>query len=1118
MPEDTIAAYKHRLLAFGGATGNLIIGRDWTGSLGSIAAWPASLRTTLEMMLRSPVPMVMLWGEDGVMLYNDAYSVFAADRHPELLGSKVREGWPEVADFNDNVMRVGLAGRTLSYRDHELTLHRRGRPEPVWMNLDYGPVPGDDGLPAGVLAIVVETTERVLSERREAFRLELKARLRELDDASEVMDAAVESLGMHLGADRVGYSEIYEEEDRVVFASCYAKGVKQLTGSQSLEAFGVESNRRQSEGLVEVCSDVFDDPAQNHANWASIDARAFVSVPLIRNERLTASLFVNFREPHAWTPEEVTLIEDVAVRTWEAVERARAEATAKRAQIGEAATTSRFNALLANASIGFAFFDREHRYTSINRVLAEMNGFPIEEHIGRRLEDLLPAHAETVAPLIDQVFLTGRAVGGLEFDGEMPGHPGEMRYWLSSLYPVQTLDGQIALVGATVTDITERKLAEKVTQISEERLRLATEHAEVGFWDVDEINQTLHWPALVRVAFGIHSDRPVTMDDFYRGLHPDDLEATAAAYRAATDPDQRALYDVEYRTVGADDGIVRWIAAKGRGLFDSQGRCTRVLGTTIDITARKAAEQALAASEARLRELNRTLEKRVAEALAERKLLADVVDGTDIFVQVADYQYNWLAINRAAAREFARIFGVREPKAGDNMLAMLADQPAEQAAVRAIWGRGLAGEEFVEVDAFGDPSVERRYYEMRFRTLRDPGGDVIGAYQFVTDVTDRLREQDRLKQAEAALAQSQKMEAVGQLTGGIAHDFNNLLGAVVGSFELIRRKPGEADRVLRFAEAGLQAAERGAKLTGQLLAFSRAQHVEIKPVAASRLIDGMHDLLDRTLGPLVRLRLELQADGAVLSDDTQLEMAILNLAINARDAMPNGGDLVIATRDFTTSEDPELNAGNYIEIAVADTGSGMSPEVAAKAFDPFFTTKGVGRGTGLGLSQVYGIARQAGGSATIDSRIGKGTTVRIFLQRTDEVPQEDSSESTPDAAGEGESAKVLVVDDDPDLRAIVVASLESIGCVVEEAADGPSGLQKLAVSEPDVLLVDFAMPDMNGAEVARSALKSRPGLKVILMTGFAETEAIERARIATPILRKPFRPQELQRAIRNVTA
>ncbi|MGY3450327.1 PAS domain-containing protein [Bradyrhizobium sp. USDA 4353] len=1102
------SSFLDRLTAMGGETGRLIAFYDWSAtSLGPLDHWTASLKIATELMLRSTVPIVMLWGEDGIMLYNDAYSGFAGGRHPRLLGSKVREGWPEVADFNDNVMRVGLAGGTLSYKDQELTLYRNGRPEQVFMNLDYSPVPGDDGRPGGVLAIVVETTERVRSERLQAFRLDLKERLRELSEPGRVMDVAVEALGTYLGANRAGYSEI--QGDEVAILACYANGVAPLSGTYRLDAFGPESNARQRGGRIEVCDDVLADPAQVHATWAAIETRAFVSVPLVRNGRFTASMFVNFQEPHVWRDDEIGLIEDVASRTWEAVERARAEAAAARAQSEQAATASTLNALITNAPIGFAFFDRAHRYTRINDVLAHINGIAADTHLGRTIEELLPVNARLVGPVLDQVFATGRPIDGLEIDGETPASPGEPRSWLTGFFPVFEGDA-VVQVGATVVDITERKRAEEKLRASEERLRLATENAEVGFWDVDEVNQRLHWPAIVKAMFGISADVPVTMQDFYEGLHPDDRRAVSEAYAAAADPARRAVYDVEYRTVGKEDSVIRWVAAKGRGVFDDEGRCLRVLGTVMDISVRKASEAALAASEARLRELNQTLERRVAEVLAERKLLADVVDGTDIFVQVVDRDFNWLAINKASSAEFARIFGVRPPRAGDNMLAMLDQRPEHRAAVQEVWGRALAGEEFVEINAFGDPLLARRYYEMRFRTLRDAQGQPHGAYQFVTDVTERLLEQSRLKEAEAALAQAQKMEAVGQLTGGIAHDFNNLLGAVVGSFDLIRRRPNDIERVRRYAEAGLQAAERGAKLTHQLLAFSRAQRLEIKPVAVSSLVEGMRNLLDRTLGPIVHLEVDLQGDGAVLSDPTQLEMAILNLAINARDAMPDGGDLTISTRPVRIDGDVDLETGDYVEIAVTDTGSGMPPEVVARAFDPFFTTKGVGKGTGLGLSQVYGIARQAGGTVRIDSQVGRGTTVRIYLRRTAAPDVTDAAVEQGIVSRPRTAATILIVDDDPDLRGVLIASLEELGYLVLEAEDGHQGLAMIDHRVPDLLMVDFAMPGMSGAQVAKAARQRRPDLPIVFASGYADTGAIERAAVDAAVLRKPFRVDELQ--------
>ena len=754
-----------------------------------------------------------------------------------------------------------------------------------------------------------------------------------------------------------------------------------------------------------------------------------------------------------------------------------------------------FITILAGPDHVFEFANASYRRLVGNRALI---GKPVREALSE-------LEGQGYFELLDKVYATGERFVGREarLRLQAAGTSGPREVSLDFIYePIKSADGSVSGIFVEGYEVTERVEAQAALGASEEQLRLATEAAEISLWDVDNRNDTLYWPPRLKAMFGIAPDAPVTMDDFYAGLHPEDRGATAAAYKAANDPERRALYDVEYRTIGKKDGVIRWVAAKVRGVFDDQGRCIRVIGTAIDITGRKA-------KEARLKELNEILERRMSEALAEKKLLADIVDGTDIFVQVADHDYNWLAINKAASEEFARIFGVRPPVAGDNMLAMLHAQPEHQAAVKQVWARALAGEEFVEVDAFGDTSLHRRYYEMKFRTLRDGKGRAIGAYQFVSDVTERLQEQNRLREAEAALAQAQKMEAVGQLTGGIAHDFNNLLGAVVGSFDLIRRRPADVERVLRYAEGGLRAAERGAKLTAQLLAFSRAQRMEMKPVIVSDLVQGMRDLLDRTLGPMVRLNVDLHAGGTVLSDATQLEMAILNLAINARDAMPDGGELIIRTRPCQIHSDPELEPGEYVELAVIDTGSGMPPEVATRAFDPFFTTKGIGKGTGLGLSQVYGIARQAGGTVRIESQPGAGTTVRLYLRKTQTAGQM-SEQKEIEAEQPAGSANVLIIDDDPDLRRVLAASLEALGYAVVEAADGPTGLAVFDRTAPDLIIVDFAMPDMNGAEVAKAARERRPDLPIVFASGYAETEKIEHVGSDAPLLRKPFRLSELQ--------
>jgi signal transduction histidine kinase/CheY-like chemotaxis protein len=373
--------------------------------------------------------------------------------------------------------------------------------------------------------------------------------------------------------------------------------------------------------------------------------------------------------------------------------------------------------------------------------------------------------------------------------------------------------------------------------------------------------------------------------------------------------------------------------------------------------------------------------------------------------------------------------------------------------------------------------------------------------------------QDR-ERAEAALIQAQKMDAVGQLTGGIAHDFNNLLAVVIGNLDMIGRR-SEDERTQRLARNALQAAERGARLTGQLLAFSRTQRLEVRPTEVGPLVEGLRDLLRQTLGPSIELALDV-ADAAVpvLADPTQLELSILNLAINARDAMPDGGALTISTHTIHVDEDPDLATGDYLELIVSDTGIGMTAEVADRAFDPFFTTKEVGQGTGLGLSMVYGVAKQSGGVARIRSKQGEGTTISVILPRTFEPVLGAEAPGPDEPGGTPASASVLVVDDEPEVRRVLAETLEHLGHQVTTASDGKEALARLKTQEFDLLMLDFAMPGMNGAQVAEAALRLRPTQKLVFVTGYAETAAIAAAAEDAPILRKPFRTSDVARAVR----
>ena len=387
--------------------------------------------------------------------------------------------------------------------------------------------------------------------------------------------------------------------------------------------------------------------------------------------------------------------------------------------------------------------------------------------------------------------------------------------------------------------------------------------------------------------------------------------------------------------------------------------------------------------------------------------------------------------------------------------------------------------------------------------LDDGAGRVLGAV--ITDLTEP-------RAMEARLSQAQKMEAVGQLTGGLAHDFNNLLQAISGNLSLIKLRPQDQEKISRWADNGLKAAARGAKLTSQLLAFSRSQQVDLRPVDTTALILGMEDLLLRTLGSDIEIDYALDDAGvAVMADHTQLELAVLNLAINARDAMPGGGRLLIMTKRRSIENDAELEADEYLELSVTDTGTGMAESIRSRAFDPFFTTKSIGEGTGLGLAQVYGIARQAGGTAHIESVPGRGTTVTLLLRRsTCEAPVEVESTDARSAVEIHGDTHVLVIDDDDDVRNFLVESLVLLGYHVTQAADGFAGLAMMEESVPDVLVIDYAMPKINGAEVVKRARERGLNMPVIFASGYSDTTALNDAvGLKATVLLKPFTIENL---------
>ena len=394
--------------------------------------------------------------------------------------------------------------------------------------------------------------------------------------------------------------------------------------------------------------------------------------------------------------------------------------------------------------------------------------------------------------------------------------------------------------------------------------------------------------------------------------------------------------------------------------------------------------------------------------------------------------------------------------------------------------------------------------------IRDDDGEHVGFAKITRDLTERKALQDALEQSREQFFQAQKMEAVGKLTGGVAHDFNNILAAIMGSIGLAKRRLAQGEDITRFLDNALHAAKRGATLTQRMLAFARKQELQLEPIDVIASVREMAELLARTIGSNVSISTRFPLTlPYVMADRTQLELALMNLVVNARDAMPGGGTIVLSAEPVAAAEGEE-----FVLLSVEDEGTGMDPDTLARAAEPFFTTKGVGKGTGLGLPMVQGMIEQCGGRFRIESELGKGTRAEIWL------PQTQAAERAPAAAGEapapraGRSLRILAVDDDPIVLLNTATVLADLGHYVIQAHSGPAALAQLADHPIDLLLTDFAMPGMNGAELVAEAEQAQPGLKAIIVSGYAELP--EGAPLEVPRLAKPFTDLELADMIAEI--
>jgi PAS domain S-box-containing protein len=1093
----------------GGEMGALMRVHDWShSSLGYPRTWPQPLRTAVRLLLNTGHPMYIWWGEDGACLYNDAYRrSIGPERHPGSLGRPAREVWDEIWDIIGPQIEQVMSGRGATWNENQLVpITRNGRREDVYWTYSYGPI-DDETAPngiGGVLVVCTETTQQVLSEQRLAAQAERQRRL---------FDRAPGFIAVLRGPEHV-FEFVNEAYVRLVNG-------RNVTGRTVREALP----EIRGQGFFELLDQVYLTGKRFVAEHVPVRLQCspdgavqerfldFIYEPITSETGQVSGIFV---EGHDVTE---------AHHAQEAL-RANERRQALLVELGD-----RFRDLDDPGDISFAAAELLGQALGVSRagygtidpvtetitIERDWNAPGIESlagvlhfrDYGSYIEDLKRGDTVVFADAEKDLrtAATADALKAISAQAVVNMPVTEYGGFVALLY----LNNATARAWppeelAFIREVAERTRMAVERRRAEQELRESEEH----YRHAAELNPQVPWTAtpdgqLDRVA-ARWLDWTGTSglgESWGEGLHPDDLGYTTEAWvRSVT---TGVPYDVEHR-VKMLTGEYRWARSRAFPRRDAEGRIVKWYGATEDIHERKCAEHDL-------HQFNATLEQQVADrtfALRASEARLRAIFETSLQFHglltlngtLVDANATSLEGINASLEEVAGKFFWETP--------WFTGTPGMPEVVRDAVARAATGNT-IRQEILVNLPTGWRWFDFAMRPMRNEQGDIVAIVPEAIETTER-------HQAEEALRQSQKLEAMGQLTGGVAHDFNNLLTPIIGSLDMLNRRGLGGQREQRLIGAALQSAERAKTLVQRLLAFARRQPLQPTAVDVASLVTGMAELVASTTGPQIKVVVEIQDDlPAAMGDPNQLEMAILNLAVNARDAMPDGGTLRISAISELVAprHRSKLKAGPYVRLSVADTGAGMDNATLARAIEPFFSTKGVGKGTGLGLSMVHGLASQLGGAMSLSSKLGLGTNVELWLPVSSDpaTALPVTGETAPETTAAGTA---LLVDDEDVVRMSTADMLTELGYEVFEA---PSAEEAMRLFNSgirfDVLITDHLMAGMTGVDLARAIRDRRPDTPVLIVSGYAEAEGVAPD---LPRLTKPFRLPELAASIAQLTS